>query len=595
MNDVFSQPTDQQALALTHAIALQESSSGDGKPNYNAVGDNGTSHGAYQWQPGNFESAAKAAGLDPNDKSPANQDKVAYYQVKQYKDKGYDPGQIASLWNSGSPDNWQNHSGTTTVNGKPLAYDTPAYVKGVQKYYKQLQGGTSGYNPTPYSNPVGGSSPGAIDYTGTAPVTSTKPQDQSLGGELGSRINDASQAITETTSGKQNIISGALQVAGAAAGGVGDIVNKGLELIPGVKQVENLIGQGVGALASTPGGQAVAKSIQDFSTAHPELSKDIGAGFNIITAIPILRGLGVAKDLAADGVSQALRGVAEKSANKGLTKIVSSTIGGRKALAATPDAIKTLVDERALPDIEGSKYVTKEAEANLEAKISNINDTELTAALKKANVPQTSSRVPLEQYRQEALANAKDELMSPSSVNSMFDLIKEKYGDYPTLEQMQEAKLTVSKRISDAAFGSPEASANKLVRSSLQKSIEDGANTLGLGDVKAINQKMARLIKAQNMLRHIDGKGVKTGLVGGLVQEGAAAAGEALGNTVGVPLVGAYATYKAGGFLGKKLAGISKGILDRTGQGAVRQGVGTATKKLGGLVGSALLQKANSR
>lgn len=134
-----NQPIDQQALNLTHAIALQESGK-NGKPNYDAVGDNGTSHGAYQWQPGNFESAAKEAGLDPTDLSPENQDKVAYYQVKKYKDEGYQPAQIASLWNSGSPDNWQNHSGTTVINGKSISYDTPAYVQGVKSYYNELSG-----------------------------------------------------------------------------------------------------------------------------------------------------------------------------------------------------------------------------------------------------------------------------------------------------------------------------------------------------------------------------------------------------------------------------------------------------------------------
>ena len=118
-----TQQTDQQALALTHAIALAESGS-SGQPDYNAVGDNGTSKGAYQWQPGNFEAAAKNAGLDPTDFSPENQDKVAYSEVKAYKDKGYDPGQIASLWNSGSPNNWQNHAGTTTINGKQISYDS---------------------------------------------------------------------------------------------------------------------------------------------------------------------------------------------------------------------------------------------------------------------------------------------------------------------------------------------------------------------------------------------------------------------------------------------------------------------------------------
>ena len=139
--------TDMDALNLTHAIALVESGS-NGKPNYNATGDAGTSKGAYQWQPGNFEAAAKSAGLDPNDFSPENQDKVAYSEVKAYKDKGYDPGQIASLWNSGSPNNWQNHSGTTTINGQKISYDTPAYVKKVQQHYQQIKGQTP-QTPTP--------------------------------------------------------------------------------------------------------------------------------------------------------------------------------------------------------------------------------------------------------------------------------------------------------------------------------------------------------------------------------------------------------------------------------------------------------------
>ena len=124
------------ALNLTHSIALSESGDSNGKPNYNAKGASGE-HGAYQWMPGNFEAGAKSAGLDPNDFSPENQDKVAYAQIKEYKDKGYDPGQIASLWNSGSPNNWQNHSG---INKQGVSYDTPAYVEKVKQNYQKLKG-----------------------------------------------------------------------------------------------------------------------------------------------------------------------------------------------------------------------------------------------------------------------------------------------------------------------------------------------------------------------------------------------------------------------------------------------------------------------
>lgn len=137
---------DKDALNLTHAIALQESGSG-GIPNYDAVGDNGTSHGAYQWQPGNFQSEANDAGLDPDDFSPKNQDKVAYARVEKLKKQGYTPGQIAAGHNAGMgkviDGSWENNKGTTEINGKPVSYDTPAYVKGVQSHYNQLSGQAS--------------------------------------------------------------------------------------------------------------------------------------------------------------------------------------------------------------------------------------------------------------------------------------------------------------------------------------------------------------------------------------------------------------------------------------------------------------------
>lgn len=136
--------TDKDALNLTHAIALSETGD-NGKPNYNAVGASGEK-GAYQWMPGNYEKDAQDAGFDPSDFSPATQDKVAYAKIKKLKDQGYDPGQIASLWNSGDPNNWQNHSG---VNQYGVAYDTPGYVQKVKQNYQKIIGG---YNPTPYSN-----------------------------------------------------------------------------------------------------------------------------------------------------------------------------------------------------------------------------------------------------------------------------------------------------------------------------------------------------------------------------------------------------------------------------------------------------------
>lgn len=146
-----TQPIDQGALTLSRSIALQESSKDGQTPNYTASGDAGTSYGAYQWNngkqpltpgqlPKNFTDAAKKYGLDPNDFSPVNQDKVAYAQVKEMKDQGLQPEQIAAAWNAGMGhiNDWQNHKGTTEINGQMVNYDTPGYVKKVQGYYQQL-------------------------------------------------------------------------------------------------------------------------------------------------------------------------------------------------------------------------------------------------------------------------------------------------------------------------------------------------------------------------------------------------------------------------------------------------------------------------
>lgn len=597
---------DQQALDLTHSIALTESAGSNGKPNYNANGDAGTSKGAYQWQPGNFEAAAKNAGLDPNDFSPTNQDKVAYSQVKAYKDKGYDPGQIASLWNSGSPDNWQNHSGTTTINGQKIKYDTPAYVQKVKQNYQTLSGGNLGqnssqsqdYNPKPYSNT---STPGQFDLTGQNQTNGPSTPDNSLGGELAGRLNDASGSLTNIVGGEktgQSRVSGVLQLGGAIGGAIGDTVNKGLELIPGVKALEGVIGNKVGQLAQTPGGQAIVKSLKDFSNTHPEISKDIGAIFNIVTALPILKGLGTIKNVVLDGVSQLVKKQAENVATKDFTAIVAKTVGGRIALEnGGTDSIKTLIQERAIPDIEQGKYVTKEAYDKLGQNISQIEDNELQPTLKSVSTSGVDTKQPIEQLRQEALADIKSQFKATgqvskaeSEVNRVFDDYKNSYGDYISLEDVNDMKRGIRKSVN---FNSPklESDVTYHIGQVLQKNIEDSASKLGLPDIGEINQKMANLIKAQNILKYIEGKPVKTGVVGGLIKDAATAGGEIAGNATGVPFAGAYIGREVGGGVGKKLSSVARGILSRTGKGAVRTSGSELIGKTGGLLKGALAQK----
>ena len=91
MNPQTPQP-DAQAIALTKAIRQKESG-GD----YNAIGDVGTSTGAYQFQPNTWKLYAKEILGDENaEMSEPNQNAVTYGKIKQWKDQGLGPAEIAA-------------------------------------------------------------------------------------------------------------------------------------------------------------------------------------------------------------------------------------------------------------------------------------------------------------------------------------------------------------------------------------------------------------------------------------------------------------------------------------------------------------------
>jgi len=575
-----SEQLDPSIVSLTKAIGKTESG-GD----YNAKGKSGET-GAYQFMPETWKSWAGTHLGDPNaPMTPENQDKVAYKQVEAWGKQGYKPAQIASLWNSGKPE-WEGNVGT---NSKGVKFDTPSYVKSVGSAYDQISKGNQ--NPK------------------IIPNASTVGHEEGLGEQLKNRFSDAGSALSDTASGKINPLSGIIQTAGAVAGGIGDVVNAGLNLIPGVKQVEELVGKGFGKLTDTPAGHAVAKEIQAFTQAHPELSKDIGAGFNIVTAIPILRGLGVVKELAGSAAAKALRGVAVKGFVNDVTEPLARTIGGRKILEGKnfEDILKKgIVEPAHFPDIENvdgvPKFNSSEAISKSNAQIKFIDENELQPELQKAQDIIRSSheseglRAPsLEDIRMQSLENAKQSLQGDAPVNSIFERIKAKYGDMPTLADLNNAKRDVSNLISESAFGSPDYSALKNVRSSLQKAVEDGAKKLGLKDVSAINQKMRLLYQAQDILEALHGKKVKVGLGSKLLRKGVSVGSGLLAGQLGAGELGGLATGLLADTADKGIQGIGgkirHGILKRTTGVMKKPSLSKLSKGVGSLVGGTMAQK----
>lgn len=100
------------------ASAIKKQESGTSSDPYNAKGASGE-HGAYQFMPNTWKTWAGTHLGDPNaPMTVENQNKVAYNQIKSWKDKGYNPAQIAAAWNAGegtlANDKWKTNVGTNT-------------------------------------------------------------------------------------------------------------------------------------------------------------------------------------------------------------------------------------------------------------------------------------------------------------------------------------------------------------------------------------------------------------------------------------------------------------------------------------------------
>jgi len=150
----MNEQLDQDVVNLAKSIRKVESAD-----NENARGSSGE-FGLYQFMPNTWASTTAKYGLDANDKSRQNQNKAAYMQLKELKDAGHKPSDIAAYWNSGKLKDWENNVGT---NSKGVAFDTPAYVQKVGTTYQQIKGGQqqtnipkSGYTPPPsiHSDPI---------------------------------------------------------------------------------------------------------------------------------------------------------------------------------------------------------------------------------------------------------------------------------------------------------------------------------------------------------------------------------------------------------------------------------------------------------
>lgn len=320
---------DPQVVALAKAVRDEESG---GNPT--AHGKSGE-YGAYQYMPGTWAKQSADAGVNVplEQATKQQQNQVWYTWAKSKKDQGYNVGQIASMQNAGEgePDAYKgtfsNGSPSKGTNKEGVDFDVPGYATKVSEKYQNYKG---------ESQPVA---------SGTVPDSSN-----TLASQVSKRATDALKAGSDALSGNINPISGVLQVGGAAGGLVGDLTNDALKLIPGVSETEDAIGKGVGKLANTELGQKVIGAGQDFSQKNPELAADIGAVGNIASAVPAIKGLGIAKDV----VEGALTGAGKNALVDAISpEIKAGTKAGATDVASNGTAKSGLLGKVSrLPDPE---------------------------------------------------------------------------------------------------------------------------------------------------------------------------------------------------------------------------------------------------
>lgn len=139
-----SQPADSSALdpqSVNLAKAIRQTESNG---NFSAKGKSGE-YGAYQWMPQTWSAMSQKAGVNVplNQATPEQQNEVAYKQINAWKKEGYDPGQIASMWNSGDPNaylgTFEDGDPSEGKNSQGVSYNVPKYAEQVSSTYQQLK------------------------------------------------------------------------------------------------------------------------------------------------------------------------------------------------------------------------------------------------------------------------------------------------------------------------------------------------------------------------------------------------------------------------------------------------------------------------
>lgn len=584
MNEEF----DPKIKALAQAIKKQES--GGHKDPYNAVGDNGTSRGAYQFQDATWKAWAKKHLKDENAKlTVENQNKVAYYQIKEFKEKGYNPAQIAAAWNAGEGrlknDQWKTWKGTTTINGKEIAYDTPKYVENVSKYFREYAGtqqSSVSQVETPQSKEPGllGSIGNAITDPflslggGVANVLRTATGREQSGEKIPSLFGGAGVNPVGYRDGKELGVSDATQqlagnvaMAGSNFLGAGAVKSIGTGIMAKTLPLATqLVKEGAVIGGSQFGGKALEEGKSGTDVAI-ETTKGLGLGAVSAPLIGVPLGLlplitsagrgAVTKELESKYISQATSDwervgtdyvksggvlVKESKFGKDSTKFLGELgISPKDFVSDGKFNTLQLADELSGPAIKQFDDTLTEMLKDVQFGKKTIDITKLeNAAIKKAD---STSRI-TEGQRETMISNLKGE----------FAALRNKYPNGLVLPELNIQKGNYWTNTRFDATKPFQSDVNYIIGSTMKDAIEKSAPD---APVKELNSLLGDYHSAAKFLRSINNRVPKLTSGQKLASTFTKAAGTAIGGTVG-----GFPGAISGFLFGKTLSGVLDNATD---------------------------------
>ena len=582
------QQLDPDALRLAKAIRTRESNN-----NPTAKGASGE-YGYYQFTKPTWQKSAQKYLGDANSQlTPENQNKVAYSQIKEWKDAGYQPDQIASMWNSGKPD--AHKTGMKGTNSYGVNYDVPAYVAGVQQEYQKLKQIEPQQQQVQQSSNVAQQPQQSANYQPKQDGLKTAGNiaDFLFGGKKIGEAIGTGIAQGKFGSGIQKFVTGqdltpeqeSLVTAGPTRKEiVGDVARVGLNFTP--------YGKATGALTSRLAQEGLKRS------AKPLANIAVGAGTGYAMDVAenarqnkeniykpgagTLVGGGLAT--LGSGASAGLRKLGQNTGQDRLEKLAGNYVVPSKIIAQESkrgrNPLQVIKEEGVLPEVINSKTDTSKMVEALSSRLEEASNA-------TRNVLKDSGLVvPFKDFQKtvidgvmgdETIRNLGQTDTALKQVMTILNSYKKSYGQNIPVTVIDDIRQTMNKNKWKPETHDIYRSIGDATRKIVYDAVPDQ-------QVKKMLQREGELIGARDLAEALNARAVKSGLIGkhfetllgGLAGMGAGAVAGPLGMGAGA-LTGALATRKVGdiargAYFKTPLANMARKVTDKLDGGVVSPG-----------------------